>query len=111
MKTILTFLMLMFITINTYSQKFQSDYNLVIDYNGKERLEKKHTGRWVCYDTIMYQFYGPDTLEYKVSKIVNRDVYYVNDFDETVKVLFMTNGSVMRKNMTRPNQYLIYRKE
>jgi hypothetical protein len=59
----------------------------------------------------MYQFYGPDTLEYKVSKIVNRDVYYVNDFDETVKVLFMTNGSVMRKNMARPNQYLIYRKD
>jgi hypothetical protein len=28
--------MLMFITINTYSQKFQSDYNIVIDYNGKE---------------------------------------------------------------------------
>jgi len=59
----------------------------------------------------MYQFYGPDTLEYKVSKIMNRDVYYVNDFDETVKVLFMQNGSVMRKNMTRPNQYLIYRKD
>ena len=111
MKTILTFLMLMFITISTYSQKFQSDYNIVIDYNGKERIEKKHIGTWVCYDTIMYQIYGPDTLEYKVSKIVNRDVYYVNDFDETVKVLFMQNGSVMRKNMTRPNQYLIYHKD
>ena len=33
------------------------------------------------------------------------------DFDETVKVLFMQNGSVMRKNMTRPNQYLIYHKD
>ena len=110
MKQILIF-MLMFINIGMYSQKFQSDYNLVIDYNGKERLEKKHTGSWVCYDTIMYQFYGPDTLEYKVDKIVNRDVFYINDFGETVKVLFMSNGSVMRKNMERPNQYLIYRKD
>jgi hypothetical protein len=111
MKSIITFLILVFITINTYSQKFQSDYNIVVDYNGKERIEKKHTGTWVCYDTIMYQIYGPDTLKYKVYKIVNRDVYYVNDFDETVKVLFMQNGSVMRKNMTKSNQYLIYRKE
>lgn len=110
MKQILIF-MLMFINIGMYSQKFQSDYNLVIDYNGKERLEKKHTGSWVCYDTIMYQFYGPDILEYKVDKIVNRDVFYINDFGETVKVLFMSNGSVMRKNMERPNQYLIYRKD
>ena len=110
MKAILTFLMV-FLSISMYSQKFQADYNLVIDYNGKERLEKKHTGTWVCYDTIMYQFYGPDTLQYKVYKIVNRDVFYTNDFGETVKILFMQNGSVMRKNMERPNQYLIYRKE
>lgn len=110
MKQILIF-MLMFINIGMYSQKFQSEYNLVIDYNGKERLEKKHTGSWVCYDTIMYQFYDLDTLQYKVDKIVNRDVFYINDFGETVKILFMSNGSVMRKNMERPNQYLIYRKE
>jgi hypothetical protein len=110
MKQILIF-MLMFINIGMYSQKFQSDYNLVIDYNGKERLEKKHTGSWVCYDTIMYQFYDLDTLQYKVDKIVNRDVFYINDFGEIVKILFMPNGNVMRKNMERPNQYLIYRKE
>jgi hypothetical protein len=47
MKQILIF-MLMFINIGMYSQKFQSDYNLVIDYNGKERIEKEFTGRWVC---------------------------------------------------------------
>lgn len=101
----------MFMYLDTLGQKFQSNYNLVIDYNGKERLEKKHTGSWVCYDTIMYQFYGTDTLQYKVDKITNRDVFYINDFGETVKVLFMSDGNVMRKNMERPNQYLIYRKD
>lgn len=94
-----------------YSQKFQSDYNLVIDYNGKERLEKQHTGSWVCYDTIMYQFYGPDTLKYKIHRIINRDVYYINDFGELVKILFMANGNVLRTNSSRPKEYLIYRKD
>jgi hypothetical protein len=110
MKAILTFLMLLACNV-LMTQKFEVTYNLVIDYDGKERLEKNYSGTWVCYDTIMYQIYGPDTLEYKVSNIVNRDVYYVNDFDETVKVLFTQNGSVMRKNMARPNQYVIYRKK
>lgn len=109
MKTILSVLMI-FVWMNLYSQKFQAEYNNVIDYNGKERLEKEQTGTWVCYDTIMYQIYGLDTLEYEVYKIINRDVYHINIFGETVKFLFMPNGSVMRKNMSRPNQYLIYRK-
>jgi len=109
MKAILTFLMLL--TFNALmSQKFESTYNLVIDYDGKNRYEKHNSGKWVCTDSVLYQVYGNDTLEYKVYKIVNRDVYYINDFDELIKVLFMANGNVVKTNNTRPKEYLIYRK-
>jgi hypothetical protein len=92
MKAILTFLMLLACNV-LMAQKFEVTYNLVIDYDGKERLEKNYSGTWVCYDTIMYQIYGPDTLEYKVSNIVNRDVYYVNYFDENnLSELFTQHG-------------------
>jgi hypothetical protein len=93
------------------SQKFESSYNIVIDYDGKNRYVKHNTGKWFCTDSTLYQTYVNDTLEYKIYKIVNRDVYYTNDFDEIIKVFFMANGSVLKINTSRPQEYLIYRKE
>ena len=94
-----------------YSQKFNSEFNFVIDFDGKTREEKRFSGRWTVVDSTLYQFYGKDSLEYKIYKIVNRDVYYINDFGELIKVLFMANGQVLKTNTTRPKEYLIYRKE
>ena len=110
MKTILTFLMLLACNA-LMSQKFESTYNLVIDYDGKNRYVKHNSGKWFCTDSTLYQAYVGDTLEHKIYKIVNRDVYYINDFDELVKVFFMANGSVLKINTSRPQEYLIYRKE
>ena len=109
MKKIITLVFLLS-SIMSFGQKFNSEYNLVIDYNGKERIEKNHSGVWSVSDSTLYQFYGEDTLEYKISEIKGRNVFHVNDFGETVKFLFNANGDVVRTNMTRPNQYLIYRK-
>ena len=110
MKAILTFLMVL-THCALMSQKFESSYNIVIDYDGKNRYVKHNEGKWVCTDSILYQYYVNDTLEYKIYKIVNRDVYYINDFDELIKVLFMANGSVVKTNTTRPKEYLIFRIE
>jgi len=93
------------------SQKFESTYNIVIDYDGKNRYVKYNSGKWFCTDSTLYQAYVGDTLEYKIYKIVNRDVYYINNFGELVKVFFMENGSVLKVNTYRPQEYLIYRKE
>lgn len=109
MKKIITLVFLL-ASIMSFGQKFDSRYDLVIDYNGKERIEKNHSGVWSVSDSTLYQFYGEDTLEYKISEIKGRNVFHVNDFGETVKFLFNANGDVVRTNMTRPNQYLIYRK-
>lgn len=96
-------------SIMSFGQKFDASYNLVIDYNDKERLEKKHSGRWVVMDSTLYQMYGKDTLEYKISKFQGRNVFHINGFEETVKFTFNANGDVVRINLDRPNQYLIYR--
>jgi hypothetical protein len=53
--------------------------------------------------------YGKDTLEYKISKIQGRNVFHINGFEETVKFTFNANGDVVRINLDRPKQYLIYR--
>jgi len=108
MKKIVTSVFL-FMSLMTFGQKFDASYNLVIDYNDGERLEKEHYGRWVVMDSILYQMYGKDTLEYKISKIQGRNVYHINIFEETVKFTFNANGDVVRINLYRPKQYLIYR--
>jgi hypothetical protein len=110
MNKLLTFVFIL-MTLLSFGQKFDESYNLVIDYNGKERLEKNHSGLWTVSDSTLFQLYGQDTLEYRISKIQGRNVYHINDFGETVKFLFNPNGDVVRTNMERPNQYLIYRKK
>ena len=108
MKKIIT-LSFLFMPIMTFGQKFDSSYNLVIDYNEGERIEKEFSGRWVVKDSLLCQMYGKDTLEYKISKIQGRNVFHINGFEETVKFTFNANGDVVRINLDRPKQYLIYR--
>lgn len=110
MNKIITLVFLL-MSIMTFGQKFDSNYNLVIDYNGGERIEKEFSGRWVVNDSLLYQIYGKDTLEYKIYKIQGRNVFHINGFEETIKFTFNANGDVVRINLDRPNQYLIYRKE
>lgn len=90
-------------------QKFDAIYNLVIDYNNGERIIKEHSGRWVVSDSTLFQIYDKDTLEYKISKFQGRNVSIINDFGETVKFTFNANGDVLRMNLDRPKQYIIYR--
>ena len=110
MNKILT-LVFVLMTMLSFGQKFESEYNLVIDYNDEERIEKKYSGKWVVVDSTLFQMYGSDTLSYKISKITGRNVFHINGFEETVKFTFTVNGDVVRTNLDRPNQYLIYRKK
>jgi hypothetical protein len=102
-------LVFLFMSIMTFGQKFDANYNLVIDYNGGERIEKEFSGRWMVKDSLLCQIYGKDTLEYKISKIQGRNVFHINGFEETVKFTFNANGDVTRMNLDRTNQYIIYR--
>jgi hypothetical protein len=110
MNKLLTFVFIL-MTLLSFGQKFDASYNLVIDYNDGERLEKKYSGRWVVEEFILYQIYDNDTLEYEISKILGRNVFHINGFGETVKFTFNSNGDVVRINLDRPKQYLIYRKK
>lgn len=110
MNTIITLVFLL-MSIMTFGQKFDANYNFVIDYNDGERIEKKYSGRWVVTDSTLFQIYDKDTLEYKVLKFQGRNVFIINGFEETVKFTFQANGDVVRINLDRPNQYLIYRRD
>lgn len=110
MKTIL--FILLFIPLGLFSQiKFSVDYNKLIDFNGKSRVEHDYTGTWYFSgDSLLVQKYDLDSLIYNVTEVRGRHVYYKNDFDEIVEVTFM-NDNVTVKNSLRPNQYLIFRKK
>ncbi len=110
MNKILT-LVFVLMTMLSFGQKFKSEYNLVIDYNDGERIERKSSGKWVVDDFTLLQIYGEDTLEYEISKMLGRNVFHINGFEETVKFTFNANGDVVRVNLDRPKQYLIYRKK
>jgi hypothetical protein len=110
MKTI--FFILLFIPIGMLSQvKYSVDYNLLIDFNGKSRVEHDYKGTWYFDgDSLLVQKYDSDSLIYKVSEVIGRRVYYQNDFDESIEVIFMNNMVTVKSNL-RPNQYLIFRKK
>jgi len=87
------------------------DYSKMIDYNGKSRVEHDYKGTWYfSNDTLLVQKYDLDSLTYKVTEVKGRHVYYRNDFDEIIEVLFMNDMVTVRSNL-RPNQYLIFRKK
>ena len=110
MKTIL--FILLFIPLGVLSQiKYSVDYTKVIDFNGSSRLEHNQTGKWYfTQDSTLVQTYGLDSLFYNVVEVKNRRVFYQNDFEEIVEVIFM-NDMVTIKNSLRPNQYIIFRKK
>lgn len=110
MKTIL--FILLFIPLGILSQvKYSLDYNQLIDFNGKSRVEHDYTGTWYfTEDSLLVQKYDLDSLVYNVIEIKGRNIYYKNDFDERIEVVFM-NNNVTVKNSLRPNQYLIFRKK
>lgn len=110
MKTI--FFILLFIPFSMLSQiKYSLDYNLLIDFNGKSRVEHDYNGTWYfSEDSLLVQKYDLDSLVYKVTEVIGRRVYYRNDFDEIIEVIFMNNMVTVKSNL-RPNQYLIFRKK
>ena len=89
MKTI--FFILLFIHLRMLSQvKYSLDYNVLIDFNGKSRVEHDYKGTWYfSSDSILVQKYDLDSLVYNVTEINGRHIYYENDFDETQKELLI----------------------
>ncbi len=110
MKTIL--FILLFIPLGVLSQiKYSVDYNIMIDYNGKSRVEHNYKGSWYfTQDSSLVQTYGLDSLFYNVVDVKNRRVFYQNDFDEIIEVIFMNDMVTVKSNL-RPNQYIIFRKK
>ena len=111
MKTLFAILMF-FISFTCSSQvNLKINYNKIIDYDGKIRKEYKSKGSWyVTQDSVLVQKYGNDSLIYNTTEVKGRHVYYKNNFDEIVDVVFMINGLTIR-NSTRPNEYLIFRED
>ena len=91
--------------------KYSLDYNVLIDFNGKSRVEHDYSGTWYFSgDSLLVQKYDLDSLVYNVTEVNGRHIYYENDFDETIEVVFMNNMVTVRNNL-RPNQYIIFRKK
>jgi hypothetical protein len=109
MKHLITFLFFI-ITILSYGQKYSSDYNIIVDYDGKTRRTYEQKGSWEFSDSTLTQTYEGGKLEYNVTKYSGRYVYYTNDFDEEITVVFSINGDVVIKCALRPNIYMIFRK-
>ena len=110
MKTI--FFILLFIPLGVLSQiKYSLDYNVLIDFNGKSRVEHNYNGTWYfSTDSLLVQKYDLDSLVYKVTEVNGRHIYYENDFNETIEVVFMNDMVTVRSNL-RPKQYIIFRKK
>jgi len=110
MNKLLTFVFFL-MTMFSFGQKFESEYNTVIDFDGKQRRVYQETGKIFLTDSLLTNEYSKGSLVFKVFKITSNKVYYYNQFEETVKVLFMGNGDVMKINETKPDEYIIYRKK
>lgn len=110
MKKIFGFL-LFFVSVSSYGQKFNVEYNTVVDYDGEKRREYKELGTISFSDSILTNNYNKSSFTFKVYKITSNKVYYYNEYGESVKVLFTTEGVATRINETRPDEYIIYRKK
>ena len=108
----LIFFILLFIPSVCFSQtEFRVNYNKIVDYDGNRRKEYFKKGTWyLSQDSILVQKYDRDSLVYSVIEIKNKHVYYINNYDEVVDVLFM-NKMVSVKNSLRPNEYLIFKED
>ena len=108
----LIFFILVLLPSICFSQtEFKVNYNKIVDFDGKVKKEVKAKGTWYfSQDSILVQKYDRDSLVYNVIGFKGRHVYYRNDYDEVVDVLFM-NKMVAVKNSLRPKEYLIFKEE
>jgi carbohydrate-selective porin OprB len=109
MKYLITFLFFIS-SILFYGQVYSSDYTSVIDYDGQTRRVYNYVGNWTYSDSTLVQTYENGRLEYNVSRVNGRYVYYINDSDEEITIVFSINGDVIMKCALRPNNYVIFRK-
>ena len=110
MKYLITFL-LFISSILFYGQAYSSDYTTIIDYDGQTRRVYNYVGKWTYSDSTLIQTYDKGEIEYNVSRVSGRYVYYINNFDEEITVVFSINGDVIVKCALRPNSYVIFRKK
>jgi len=105
------FFILLFIPSICFSQvKYSVDYTKIVDFNGSKRAEHYQKGTWYfAGDSLLVQKYDFDSLTYNVVEVKNKRIFYRNDFDEVVEVVFMNDMVTVRSNL-RPNQYIIFRK-
>ena len=103
---------MLFIPFICFSQiEFRVNYNKIVDFDGKTKKEFKAKGTWYfSKDSVLVQKYDIDSLVYNVVGVKGRHVYYINDYDEVVDVLFM-NKMISVKNSLRPKEYLIFKEE
>lgn len=110
MKKMFVFI-LFFISLSSFGQKFNIEYNTVIDYDGEKRREYSEIGKIFLTDSLLTIDYKKGSFTYKVYKITSNKIYYYNEHYESVKILFTSNGDATRINETRPYEYIIYRKK
>ena len=91
--------------------KYSVDYTKVVDFNGSSKTEHSQKGTWYFTgDSTLVQKYDFDSLTYNVIGVKNKRIFYRNDFDEVVEVVFMNDMVTVRNNL-RPKQYIIFRKK
>ena len=108
-KVLLSLALLCFLPL--LGQKFSVDYNTVIDFDGIKKREYRESGTIGLTDSLLTNNYGKDSLIFKVYKISSNKVYYYNEYDESVKITFVSSIIATRVNETRPNEYVIYRRK
>jgi hypothetical protein len=108
----LIFFILVLLPSICFSQtELRVNYTKVIDFDGKNRKEYLSKGTWYfMQDSVLVQKYNNDSLVYNVVDVRNKHIYYKNDFDEVIDVLFM-NKMVSVKNSIRPDEYLIFKED
>ena len=102
---------LIFVPSFMIGQTFISEYNQVTDYDGKVRKFYQEIGEWSLTDSLITHKYGNGSICHKMYLRAGRSVYYYNDYEESVKITFNIDGSVLRKNDKHPDEYVIYRKK
>ena len=107
----LIFFILLLTSVCFSQTEFRVNYNKISDFDGKTKKEFKAKGTWYfSQDSVLVQKYDIDSLVYNVIGFKGRHVYYRNDYDEVVDVLFM-NKMVAVKNSLRPKEYLIFKED
>lgn len=104
-------LFLFFSSLSSFGQKFSLKYNNVVDFDGKKEREYNQSGTISLTDSLFTNEYNGGSFTFKVYKISSKEVYYHNDYGESIKILFSSNGSVIKINETASKEYIIYRRK